>query len=81
MRGGTGRPDRMPATAPFDASTRNWTMKRFAGWIMASPATLAVMIFLVLPVAATVSVTVTRFDCFDFVSEGNHRSAPHSEVS
>lgn len=34
-------------------------MKRFAGWIMASPATLAVVIFLILPVAATISVTFT----------------------
>jgi putative spermidine/putrescine transport system permease protein len=33
-------------------------MKRFAGWIMASPATLAVVVFLILPVAATISVTL-----------------------
>jgi ABC-type spermidine/putrescine transport system permease subunit I len=34
-------------------------MKRFAGWFMASPATLAVVVFLILPVAATISVTFT----------------------
>ena len=34
-------------------------MKRFAGWTLASPATLLVVIFLVLPVVATVVTTFT----------------------
>lgn len=34
-------------------------MKRFAGWILASPATLLVVLFLVLPVAATIVTTFT----------------------
>jgi len=37
-------------------------MKRFAGWIMASPATLALVIFLILPVAATIGYTFTDPD-------------------
>ncbi|WP_269933303.1 ABC transporter permease [Aminobacter sp. HY435] len=32
-------------------------MKRYAGWWLAAPATLAVLIFLVLPVAATIATT------------------------
>lgn len=32
-------------------------LKRFAGWIMSAPATLAVVVFLVLPVAATIVAT------------------------
>lgn len=34
-------------------------MKRLAGWILSSPATLAVAIFLVIPVGATISFTFT----------------------
>lgn len=34
-------------------------MKRFAGWMLSSPATLAVSLFLIIPVAATVSATFT----------------------
>ena len=34
-------------------------MKRFAGWILSSPAALAVSLFLIIPVAATISVTFT----------------------
>ncbi len=37
-------------------------MKRLAGWILSSPATLAVTLFLILPVAATISVTFTSPD-------------------
>ena len=32
-------------------------MKRYAGWMLAAPATLAVVVFLVLPVAATIATT------------------------
>ena len=32
-------------------------LKRFAGWWLAGPATLAVLVFLVLPVAATIATT------------------------
>ena len=34
-------------------------MKRLAGWMLSSPATLAVSLFLIIPVAATISVTFT----------------------
>ncbi|MEQ8658223.1 MAG: ABC transporter permease [Hyphomicrobiales bacterium] len=34
-------------------------MKRLAGWMLSSPATLAVSFFLIIPVAATISVTFT----------------------
>ncbi len=34
-------------------------MKRLAGWILSSPATLAITLFLIIPVAATISVTFT----------------------
>lgn len=34
-------------------------MKRLAGWILSSPATLAVTLFLIIPVAATISFTFT----------------------
>ena len=34
-------------------------MKRLAGWILSTPATLAVSLFLIIPVAATISVTFT----------------------
>jgi putative spermidine/putrescine transport system permease protein len=34
-------------------------MKRLAGWILSSPATLAVSLFLIIPVAATISATFT----------------------
>lgn len=34
-------------------------MRRLAGWMLSSPATLAVSLFLIIPVAATISVTFT----------------------
>jgi putative spermidine/putrescine transport system permease protein len=34
-------------------------MKRLAGWMLSSPATLAVSLFLIIPVAATISATFT----------------------
>ncbi len=34
-------------------------MRRFAGWMLSSPATLAVSLFLIIPVAATIGVTFT----------------------
>lgn len=34
-------------------------MKRLAGWMLSSPATLAVALFLIIPVAATISATFT----------------------
>src|SRR6056297_218312 len=52
-------PGGMPApriTAPSIGRSR---MKRLAGWMLSSPATLAVSLFLIIPVAATISVTFT----------------------
>lgn len=37
-------------------------MKRLAGWMLSSPATLAVSLFLIIPVAATISATFTSPD-------------------
>lgn len=48
------------AGTALQRATKN--MKRFAGWIMASPATLALVIFLILPVAATIGYTFTDPD-------------------
>lgn len=54
-------------------------MKRLAGWILSSPATLAISLFLILPVAATISVTFTApdgiFDPYhDFFDSGFQRT-------
>ena len=54
-------------------------MKRFAGWMLSSPATLAVSLFLIIPVAATISVTFTSpggpiAPYVDFFSSGFQRT-------
>lgn len=54
-------------------------MKRLAGWMLSSPATLAVSLFLIIPVAATISVTFTSpggvfAPYVDFFSSGFQRT-------
>ncbi|QXT40595.1 ABC transporter permease [Gymnodinialimonas ceratoperidinii] len=54
-------------------------MKTLAGWILSSPATLAVSLFLIIPVAATISVTFTApggtfAPYVDFFSSGFQRT-------